>query len=85
MKSNKRVDREGEKFSQKWLDHYTVTTISEKGVMTLKNISGLILDKKYNVANLKHYFQHSSNLWSDAPDEIVKMILLYALQPSRNS
>ena len=62
----------------------------------MKNISGLILNKKYNVANLKHYFQEesddtsstairSSNLWSDAPDEIVKMILLYALQPSRNS
>ena len=27
----------------------------------------------------------SSNFWSDAPDEIVEMILLYALQKSRNS
>ena len=27
----------------------------------------------------------SSNFWSDAPDEIVEMILLYALQQSRNS
>ena len=70
--------------------------ISEKGVATLKNTSGLILNKKYNVANLKHYFQqesddtlstaiHPSNFWSDTPDEIVEMILLYALQQSRNS
>ena len=61
----------------------------------MKNTSGLILNKKYNVAILKHYFQkesddtpstaiRSSNFWSDAPDEIVEMILLYALQQSRN-
>ena len=61
----------------------------------MKNTSGLILNKKYNVANLKHFQEESdnisstaicsSNFWSDAPDEIVKMILLYALQQSRNS
>ena len=62
----------------------------------MKNISGLILNKKYNVTNLKHCFKEesddtsstairSSNFWSDAPDEIVKMILLYALQQSINS
>ena len=54
MKNNKRIDRKGGKFSQKWLDPYTVTKISKKGVVTLKNTSGLILNKKYNVANLKH-------------------------------
>ena len=27
----------------------------------------------------------SSNFWSDAPDEIAEMILLYALQKSKNS
>ena len=63
----------------------------------MKNTSGLILNKKYNVANLKYYFQEESddtsstvirslNFWSDAPDEIVEMVfLLYALQNSRNS
>ena len=96
MKNNKRIDWKGGKFSQKWLGPYTITKISEKGVVTLKNTSGLILNKKYNVANLRHYFQEesddtsstairSSNLWSDAPDETVKIILLYAFQQSRNS
>ena len=56
MKNNKRIDWKGGKFSQKWIGHYTVTKISEKGIVTLKNTSGLILNKKYNVANLKHYF-----------------------------
>ena len=75
MKNNKRIDRKGGKFS----GPYTVSKISEKGVVTLKNKSGLILNKKYNVANLKHYFQEesddtpstairSSNFWSDASD-----------------
>ena len=64
--------------------------------MTLKNTSSLILNKKYNVSNLKHFFQEesdgtsstairSSSSWSDAPDELVKIILLYVLQQSRNS
>ena len=90
MKNNKPIDRKGGKFSQKWLVPYTVTKISEKGVVTLQNTSGLIFNKKYNVANLKHCFQEesddtsstairSSNFWSDAPDEIVEMILLYVL------
>ena len=61
----------------------------------MKNTSGLILNKKYNVANLKHFQEESDdtsstailtlNFWSDAPDEIVEMILLYALQQSKNS
>ena len=61
-----------------------------------ENTSALILNKKYNVANIKHYFQEdsndtsstairSSNFWSDAPDEIVEIILLYAFKQSRNS
>ena len=57
-----------------------------------KNTSGLILSKKCKVANIKHYFDdtssiaiRSSNFWNDAPDEIVEMILLYALQQSRDS
>ena len=55
----------------------------------MKNTSGLILNKKYNVANLKHFQEESDdtlsiailslNFWSDVPDEIVEMILLYAL------
>ena len=66
---------------------YTIAEISEKRFVTLKNISSLILSNKYNVANLKHYFQEesdntllttirSSNFWSDALDEIVEIILL---------
>ena len=57
MKNNKRIDGKGGKFSQKWLGPYTVTKISQKGVVALKNTSCLILNKKYNVANLKKYFQ----------------------------
>ena len=89
LMKNKRIDRKDGKFSQKWLGPYVVTKISEIGFVTLKNTSGLILNKKYSVANLKHYFQEESddisstairlsNFWSDAPDEIVEMILLYA-------
>ena len=96
MKNNKRTDWKGGKFSQKWLGPYTVTKISEKGVVTLETTSGLIHNKKYNLANLKNYFQdksddtsltaiRSSNFWSDAPDKIVEMILLYALKQSRIS
>ena len=62
MKNNKPIDRKGGKFSQKWLGPYTVTKLSEKGVATLKNTSGLILNKKYNVANLKHYLQEPHRL-----------------------
>ena len=57
MKNNKRIDGKGGKFSQKCLGPYTVTKISQKGVVDLKNTSCLILNKKYNVANLKKYFQ----------------------------
>ena len=96
MKNNKRIDWKGGKFSQKWHGPSTVTKISEKGAVVLKNTSSMILNKKYNVGNLKHYLQEeiddtsstairSSNFWSDAPDEIVEMILLYALQQSRDS
>ena len=90
MKNNNRIHRKDGKLLQKWLGPYTVTKISEKRVVTLKNTSGLILNKKYNVANLKHYFQEkfddtsstairSSNFWK------LEMILLYALHQSRNS
>ena len=44
MKNNKRVDGKGGKFSQKWFGPYTVSKISEKGVVALKNTSGLILN-----------------------------------------
>ena len=36
LKNNKRFDRKGRKFSQKWLGPYTVMNISNKGVATLK-------------------------------------------------
>ena len=90
MKNNKPIDRKGGKLSQKRLSRYAATKISEKGVVTLKNTSGLTLNKKYNVANVKHYFQEvsnntsstaicSSNFSSDAPDEIVEMISIVCL------
>ena len=39
LKNNKRFDRKGGKFSQKWLSPYIVMNISDKGVATLKNAS----------------------------------------------
>ena len=71
--------------------------ISDKGVMTLKNASGVTLKNKYNIVQLKHYIQgaddkskstsneESSNFWNHAPDEIVEMILFFAVQQSENS
>ena len=35
LKNNKRFDRKGGKFSQKWLSPYIVMNISDKGVATL--------------------------------------------------
>ena len=37
LKNNKRFDRKGGKFSQKWLGPYTIMNISDKGVETLIN------------------------------------------------
>ena len=97
LKNNKRFDRKGGKFSQKWLGPYTVMNISDNGVATLKKASGVTLKNKYNIAQLKHYIQgaddkskstsneESANFWNHAPDEIVEMILLYAVQQSENS
>ena len=57
--------------------------------MTLKN--------KYNIVQLKHYTQRADdelkstsnkdagNFWNHAPDKIVEMILLYAVQQTQNS
>ena len=71
--------------------------IFDKGNATLKNASRLILKNKYNIVPLKHYIQgadnkskstsneESASFWNHAPDEIVKMILLYAVQQSENS
>ena len=61
--------------------------ISDKGVATLKNASGMTLKNKYNILQLKHYIQRaddkskstsnevSENFWNHAPDEIVEMIM----------
>ena len=71
--------------------------ISDKGVATLKNALGVTLKNKYNIVQLKQYIQgvddkststsneESANFWNHASDEIVEMILLYALQQSENS
>ena len=97
LKNNKRFDWKGGKFSQKWLGPYTVMNISDKGVATLKNASAMTLKNKYNIVQHKHYIQgadnkskstsneESANFWNHAPDEIVEMILLYAVQQSENS
>ena len=49
LKYNKRFDRKGGKFSQKWFGPYTVINISDKGVATLKNGLGVTLKNKYNI------------------------------------
>ena len=49
------------KFSQKWLGPYTVMNISDKGVVTLKNASGVTLKNKYNIVQIKHYIQELDN------------------------
>ena len=97
LKNNKRFDRKGGRFSQKQHDPYTVTNISDKGVATLKNASGVTLKNKCNIVQLKHYIQgeddklkstsneESANFGNHVPDEIVEMILLYAVQQSENS
>ena len=97
LKNNKLFDRKGGNFSQKWLGPYAVMNISDKGVATLKNASGMTLKNKYNIAQLKHYIQgaedkskstsneESANSWNHAPDEIAEMILLYAVQQLENS
>ena len=35
--------------------------ISDKGVATLKNASGVTLKNKYNIVQLKHYIQEADN------------------------
>ena len=45
LKSKKRFDRKCGTFSQKWLGPYTVMNISDKGVATLKNASGVTLNE----------------------------------------
>ena len=57
LKNNKRFDRKRGKFSQKWLSPYTVMSISDKGVATLKNASVVTLNNKYNIIQLKNYIQ----------------------------
>ena len=49
LKNNKRFDRKGGKFSQKWLGPYTVVNTCDKGVATLKNAPGVILKNKYKI------------------------------------
>ena len=97
LKSNKRFDRKGGKFSQKWFGPYTVMNISDKGVATLKNASAMTLKNKYNIVQLKHYIQgaddkskstsneESANFWNHAPDKTVEIFSLYAVQQSENS
>ena len=95
LKNNKRFDQKDGKFSQKWLGPYNVMNISDKGVVTLKKAWGVTLKNKYNIVQLKRYIQgaddkskstsnkESVNFWNHEPDEIVGMILLYALNKRR--
>ena len=71
--------------------------ISDKGVATLTNGSGVTVKNKYNIVQLKHCIQEaddkskstsneeSANFWNHAPDEIVAIILLCAVRQSENS
>ena len=64
---------------------------------TLKNTSTVTLKNKYNIVQLKNYIQGADdksksatneefpNFWNHAPDKIVEMILLYAMQQLQNS
>ena len=61
LKNNKRFDRKGGKFSQKWLSPYNVMNISDKGVVTLKSALEGILKNKYKIVQLKYYIQESGN------------------------
>ena len=54
LKNNKQFYWKGGKFLQKWLGPYTVMNISDKGVVILKNASGVTLNNKYNIVQLKH-------------------------------
>ena len=74
LKNNKWFDRKRGKFSQKWLSPYTVMSISDKGVATLKNASVVTLNNKYNIIQLKNYIQGADdnqgiitrrNCWDD--------------------
>ena len=57
LKNNERFDWKPGKFSQKWLSPYTVMSISDKGVATLKKASVVTLNNKYNIIQLKNYIQ----------------------------
>ena len=61
LKNNKRFDRKGGKFSQKWLRPYNVMNISDKGVVTLKSALEGILKNKYKIFQLKYYIQEAGN------------------------
>ena len=91
LRNNKRNDRKGGKFTQKWIGPYTVTNITEKGAATLKNSSGHILKTKYNVSQLRPYFELEiespngkdvSKFWDAAPDEIIEKILFMVINQS---
>ena len=55
LKSQKRLDRKGGKFSYKWLGPYVIGEVSKKGLCTLINQHGNELSKTYNVGLLKPY------------------------------
>ena len=53
LKNNKKADRKGGKFKYSWLGPYVINSLSKKGIATLQTSNGVILKKKYNIANLK--------------------------------
>ena len=80
MKNKKRFDRKGGKFSQKWLGPYTVMNISDKGVVTLQNASGVTLKSKYNIVQLQLYIQGAED-----KSKSIQMKKLYVVQQLKNS
>ena len=67
LQNQRRQDRNGGKFSYKWIGPYTIKSISKTGRCVLINEKGFVLMKKYNVSLLKPY---NSKADTDPPAEI---------------
>ena len=67
LQNQRRQDRKGGIFSCKWIEPYTIKSISKTGHCILINEKGFVLKKKYNVSLLKPY---NSKADSDPPEEI---------------
>ncbi len=53
VENTQQKERKGGKFEKKYGGPYVIHTSDGKGVYSLKNLSGQILKKKYNIKRLK--------------------------------